>query len=266
MRIYEDLIASAARQRPPIPGRRASGPASRGGANQPPTADGLDASSILGLQRLAGNAAVSGLLTGSSRKDDEVGAPQPHFDVGSFSRDNLGRSFGAMPDKSATEVEEERDQAMEVGTFSALPRGLKIIAEASGVYESQEYPDGFKFTQTIETNAPLHGGDSPYVDPHPNDDTKPFYWTDEEQRQFPTTFKDHPSRNPPTGSAATYWQATLALMGVNESSKTMTGFDYITYGFVMDAAGNVKLSFPQSIDGENHRQTLKNEWSSWKIT
>jgi hypothetical protein len=55
-------------------------------------------------------------------------------------------------------------------------------------------------------------------------------------------------------------------MGVNESSRTMTGFDYITYGFVMDAAGNVKLSFPQSIDGENHRQTLKNEWSSWKIT
>jgi len=112
----------------------------------------------------------------------------------------------------------------------------------------------------------LHGADAPYVDPHPNDDMKPFYWTDVEQRMYPTTFKDHPSRNPPTGTAVTYWQATLALNGVDEASKSVTGFDYVTYGFLIDAAGNVKLNYPQQVDGENHRQTLKNEWSSWTFT
>ena len=95
---------------------------------------------------------------------------------------------------------------------------------------------------------------------------KPFYWTDVEQRMYPTTFKDHPWRNPPTGTAVTYWQATLALNGVDEASKSVTGFDYVTYGFLIDAAGNVKLNYPQQVDGENHRQTLKNEWSSWTFT
>jgi hypothetical protein len=278
MRIYEDQIARNARLRPPAAARQVDRAAEPARPNQPLSVQALDESAILDLQRFAGNAAVAGLLAdGASApapkvaRPDEVGAPQPRVALGGFGGFGPSQTFGAMsfgarPDKSPNETEQEQDQSFYVGTFAARNQGLKIIAEASGVFESTDYPDGFKFTQTIETNAPLHGATSPYVDPHPNDDTKPFYWTDAEQRTYPTTFRDHPSRNPPTGAAVTYWQATLALNGVNESSKTVTGFDFITYGFTMDAAGNVKLNFPANIDGTNHRQTLKNEWSGWTFT
>ena len=75
--------------------------------------------------------------------------------------------------------------------------------------------------------------------------------------------RDYPKRNPPTGSAMKYWQATLALNGIDEAGKTVTGFDYLTYGFIMDAAGNIKLNYPANVDGENHRQTLAEEFSGW---
>jgi hypothetical protein len=283
MRIHDEQIARNARLRPPVPASQAERAADNRRPNAPPNVQALDESAVLDLQRFAGNAAVTELLAdGAARsgppaaKDEEVGAPRPHFDLGGFAgfdpRRALGAAsfgtmpFGAMPDKSPTETEQEQDQSVDVGTFAAQARGLKIIAEASGVFESTDFPDGFKFTQTIETNAPLHGAVSPYVDPHPNDDTKPFYWTDAEQRKYPTTFRDHPSRNPPMSSAVTYWQATLALNGVDEANKTVTGFDYLTYGFIMDAAGNVKLNFPANVDGANHRQTLMNEWSGWTFS
>ena len=273
MRIYDDQFARNPRLRPasqaPL-GDRAMG---SGRASQPPSADALDPAAVMNLQRLAGNAAVTELLTadgaGTRRRIEARAAGRRAQAPARPRRLRVPRprgAYGALPDKSATEREEESDQNVEVGTFAARSQGLRIVAEANGAFESTDYPDGFKFTQTIDTNAPLHGADAPYVDPHPNDDMKPFYWTDVEQRMYPTTFKDHPSRNPPTGTAVTYWQATLALNGVDEASKTVTGFDYITYGFLIDAAGNVKLNFPQQIDGENHRQTLKNEWSSWTFT
>lgn len=264
MRIYDDQLARNPGRRPGS-GDRAPGLAR---PNAPVDSGPLDEATVLNLQRLAGNSAVTELLADGGKPKrtqptEEVGAPQPRLALGAFASDTLSRTFGAMPDKSATEKEEETDQHVDVGTFTPLNRGLKIVAEISGGFNSADFPDGLKFTQTIDTNAPLHGANAPYVDPHPNDDMKPFYWTDVEERMYPTTFKDHPSRNPPTGSQVTYWQATLALNGVDEAKKTVTGFDYITYGFIMDAAGNVKLSYPQNTDGENHRQALKNEWSSW---
>jgi len=264
MHAYDDLFARSPARRPPAGDRSPALARPNAPFGQGP----LDPATVLNLQRLAGNSAVTELLAGGDRgpvapRDEEVGAPQPRLSLGSFASDSLSRTFGAMPDKSATEREEESDQSVDVGTFVARQRGLKIVAEISGGFDSADYPDGFKFTQTIDTNAPLHGANAPYVDPHPNDDMKPFYWTDVEQRMYPTTFKDHPSRNPPSGTQVTYWQATLALNGVDEASKTVTGFDYLTYGFIMDAAGNVKLNYPQNTDGTNHRQTLQNEWSSW---
>jgi len=264
MHSYDDLFARNQGRRLPVGDR--SPALTR--PNEPLGGQPMDQATVLHLQRLAGNSAVTELLAGgdqgsASRKHEEVGAPQPRLSLGAFSPANLSRTFGAMPDKSATEREEESDQSVEVGTFVARQRGLKIVAETSGGFDSTDFPDGFKFTQTIDTNVPLHGANAPYVDPHPNDDMKPFYWTDVEQRMYPTTFKDHPTRNPPTGTQVTYWQATLALNGVDEASKTVTGFDYLTYGFIMDAAGNVKLNYPQNTDGTNHRQTLQNEWSSW---
>ena len=266
MRIYDDLPARIARTQKPAPDRRPTGP---GRPNQPPDVEALDESAILGLQRSAGNAAVAALLAGGrglepTGRTTEVGAPGPRIDLGGFSFERPVGMFAAVPDKSEAENEaEEQDQSIDVGTFTERRGGVRIVAEVSGGFDSTDYPDGFKFTQTIETNAPLRGATAPYVDPHPKDDEKPFYWTDAQQRRYPTTFKDHPWRYPPTGSAAKYWQATLALNGVDEATKTVTGFDYITYGFILDAAGNVRLNYPANVDGEDHRQTLAGAWSGW---
>ena len=269
MRIHDDQLARDSRLRRPAPARRddrAAGPAR---PNERPNVQALDETAILNLQRFAGNAAVTDLLSDGSAqparsaKKEEVGAPKPHLDLAAFGFGNAARTFGAFPDKTAEEKEGEFDQEVDVGTFAAADRGLRIVAEISGGFDSTDYPDGFKFTQVIDTNAPLHGATAPYVDPHPNDDTKPFYWTDAEQERYPTTFRDYPKRNPPTGTSVTYWQATLALNGVDDKTKKVTGFDYITYGFQMDAAGNITLSYPQSTDGENHRRALTTEFSGW---
>ena len=268
MQIFDELPARIARTQKPAP-RRDRRPAVPARPNQPPDLQTLDASAMLSLQRSAGNAAVTALLAsggGHARtaRKREVGAPQPRIDASAFPLDRSSLAFAAVADKSEVENEaEEQDQTIDVGTFAARTGGVRIAAEIGGGFDSTDFPDGLKFTQTIETNAPLRGATSPYVDPHPNDDTKPFYWTDAQQEKYPTTFKDHPWRHPPTGSAAKYWQATLALNGVDEGRKTVTGFDYITYGFILDAAGNVKLNYPASVDGEKHRQTLASESSGW---
>src|SRR5262245_5148337 len=250
MRTFDEQLLHAARAQRSAP-ERATEIASR--PNEPPTAATLDQSAVLNLQRLAGNAAVTSLVTGATGSAPstkaEVGAPRPRLDVGTFGLDR-SRAFGAFPDKTPEEKESgEFDQVAdvrsEIGTFSQTNRGVRIVAEVGGGFSSTEFPDGFKFTQVIETNKPLNGGISPYADPHPNDDEKPFYWTDPEQQRFPTTFRDHPKRNPPTGAEATYWRATLALNGVDEATKTVTGVDYVTYGFVMDPAGEIRLLYPQ---------------------
>jgi hypothetical protein len=270
MRIFDELPARIGRTQKPAP-RRDGPEASPARPNAAPHLRNLDQSTMLELQRTAGNAAVTSLLAGDrgatgerrAPRRQEVGAPKPRIDLGAFA---FGRPsmFAALADKSETENEaEEQDQTIDVGTFAERRGGVRIVAEVSGGFNSPDFPDGLKFTQTIETNAPLRGASSPYVDPHPKDDAKPFYWTDAQQQKYPTTFKDHPWRYPPTGSAAKFWQGTLALNGVDEASRTVTGLDYITYGFILDAAGNVKLNFPANVDGEHHRQTLAGEWTGW---
>jgi hypothetical protein len=271
MRSYDERLFGPR----PRPQAGARVDATQARSTEPPDAATLDASAVLNLQRLAGNAAVTSLFGGgagspATSRTQDVGAPQPRLDVGAFGIDRPS-TFGAFsraPDKSPEEKEGEFDQdgqdtKADVGTFSQTNRGVRIVAEINGGFSSGEFPDGLKFTQVIETNKPLNGASSPYTDPHPNEDEKPFYWTDSEQEQYPTTFKDHPKRNPPMGGEVTYWQATLALNGVNEETKTVTGIDYVTYGFMMDAAGGIRLIYPQRIDGEKHRQALTAEFSSW---
>ena len=269
MRIYDEQLARTARlQRPPA-SRRDDRAADPSRPNEPPSVQALDESAVLNLQRFAGNAAVAELLSSGAAgprqnaKADEVGAPKPHLDLGPSASIGRSRRSARSPTRAPRSARASSTRSSTSGRSPETNRGLRIVAEASGVTESEEFPDGFKFSQTIETNAPLNGGVSPYTDPHPNDDIKPFYWTDAEQERYPTTFKDHPKRNPPTGTEVTYWQATLALNGVNEETQMVTGFDYMTYGFTMDAAGNIRLNYPQSVDGEKHRGALITEFSGW---
>ena len=168
----------------------------------------------------------------------------------------------ATRDKSTGEYEEEQDQSSSVTTFAATAEGVHIEAEATGVYTSAEYPAGFKWTQTIDTNVPLGGATSPYVDPHPNDDTKPFYWTDAEHAAHPTTFIDFPKRRVPV-AGATNWDAILCLNGVNEATKTVIAFDSLTYGFSRDTTGTVTTRAPRSTGSATHQSILASEFPDW---
>jgi len=40
--------------------------------------------------------------------------------------------------------------------------------------------NNLQFIQMVSTSAPLNGTTTPYIDPRPNDDTYPFYWTSAE--------------------------------------------------------------------------------------
>jgi Domain of unknown function (DUF4157) len=199
--------------------------------------------------------------------------PIPRLSVGSFLWDAASPTeHSAVPskpmwrsDKSIYENNEIQDQNASLTSLTAHSGGVAIVVEAEGVYTSTEYPDGFKWTQTIDTNVPKGGTTSPYVDPRPNDDTKPFYYTDAEQVSLPTTFRDRPSRSiPATGT--THWNAILGLNGVNESTKTVKGFDYLTYGFSLDSTGKVTVNGPSSVGGSGHRSILASEFSAWTFT
>lgn len=171
-------------------------------------------------------------------------------------------TLGARPDKSLREESELQDQSANVATFGATASGVHMEVEAEGVYTSTEFPNGFKWTQTIDTNHPLGGTTSPYVDPRPNDDAKPFYWTDAEQTTYPTRFIDFPNR-PTPASGTTTWDATLCLNGVDETTKSVTAFDCLSYGFSVDSAGAVAQHGLVSSSGSAHRSTLKSEFPDW---
>ena len=199
--------------------------------------------------------------------------PIPNLSVGSFLRDSASTTeHSALPSKtmwrsgkSTYGNNETQDQNASLTSLAAHANGVAIVVEAEGLYTSTEYPDGFKWTQTIDTNVPKGGTTSPYVDPRPNDDTKPFYYTDAEQVSFPTTFRDRPSRSiPATGT--THWNAILGLNGVNESTNTVKGFDYLTYGFSLDSTGKVTINGPASVGGSGHRSILSSEFSAWTFT
>ncbi|RJX31905.1 MAG: hypothetical protein C4531_06850 [Desulfurivibrio sp.] len=194
----------------------------------------------------------------------------PRIRLTNFAADMAGgqmNSSGAfaprLPDKSTNETTGEQDQNASLTSFAAEARGVGIVVEITNGTSSADYPDGYRWTQTIDTNVPLGGTTSPYVDPRPNDDTKPFYWTDAEAAARPTTFIDHPSRNAPA-SGTTTWDAVLSLNGVNGT--TVTRLDSLSYGFSIDTAGAVSPHNPTSPGGGlvgTHQSTLRSEFPGW---
>ena len=85
-------------------------------------------------------------------------------------------------------------------------------------------PHVLRWIQFICTNSPRGGAGqcppeaSTYVDPHPNDDTLPFFYTEAEHRIFssakdapPLVFNDKPGRSFPASRATVDWRAHLYL-------------------------------------------------------
>ena len=108
-----------------------------------------------------------------------------------------------------------------------------------GVKIRASYNDGkpgtanARIVQTVRTNVPLGGAKSPYNDPQPPDDKKPFYYTDAELpgRQNidgeDLTFFDYPRRY--NNVDGTKWNVELSV--VVDQGKGYETVVSISYGF-----------------------------------
>lgn len=94
--------------------------------------------------------------------------------------------------------------------------------------------------QMVSTNAPLGGATSPYVDPAPNDDTLPFFWTlvEDSTKKNGTavtyTFSDGATRpypTPPKNSVS--WSGDLYLCSW-DGNKGVTIYDEVSWGWYIE--------------------------------
>lgn len=104
--------------------------------------------------------------------------------------------------------------------------------------------------QLVTTNLPLNGATSPYIDPYPNDDTLPYYWTLAEDANTATVsgscgnftqgaksattyhYYDCSSRLPTSGSADTTWSGEL-LLAAQTGANAVTVYGGITWGWTL---------------------------------
>ncbi|MCS7209097.1 MAG: PEP-CTERM sorting domain-containing protein [Fimbriimonadales bacterium] len=95
---------------------------------------------------------------------------------------------------------------------------------------------GLRWIQMIDTNFPLGGNTSPYIDPRPNDDNLPFYWTEQEHTANSGNdfirFSDVPARVCRNRPDFIRWRASLfiATWDLNTPG-TVTLHDGIEWGW-----------------------------------
>ncbi len=138
----------------------------------------------------------------------------------------------------------------------------------AGVEIEASYNDGktgtamnAQFQQTVTTNLPLNGATSPYNDPYPEDDNKPFYYTDAElpgqqgNGGNDLDFYDRPTRL--ASANGTTWEGELTL--ATDNGQGFTPVITITYGFEIKGGvstpNDIKVSPTESAF---QKQTLDN--------
>jgi len=132
-----------------------------------------------------------------------------------------------------------RQRWVPIGELDELQFNSYYNGDKYGLNISLGYIDGydgftdFNYVQTIRTNKPLGGANSPYNDPQPSDDDLPFYWTNAElpnytnKDGYDVKFYDNPKRQNENG---TWWNAELSVVGRNANGRYMPLYT-ISYGF-----------------------------------
>jgi RHS repeat-associated protein len=139
--------------------------------------------------------------------------------------------------------------------YEAASNGLNIRLGAFTANRIPRYPE-YRWVQFVTTNALKAKNtevDTPYNDPQPPDDAKPFFWTDAElpshQHLFnhDLIFEDSPRRDPRAHyfnniAGTIHWRAALDLVGVSpKGSISFVPIIHITYGFDVTQNGAVTL-------------------------
>jgi len=196
------------------------------------------------------------------------GPDAARIEVGAFSLRGPGPT-GQARDKSEAYSAQKQDQTASVDSFAVSGTGIDIDVKAAGLTSSTQFPDGFRWTQTVTTNdpgwtpvgSPLVTPPVTYVDPTPPDDAKPFYWTDPEEAAHVGEFVDHPHR-PANPGGTVQWNAILSLNGVKGTE--VTRVTSLAYGFSVDSAGKATKNDPTTPGSVgSHTKALKSAFPSW---
>jgi hypothetical protein len=189
----------------------------------------------------------------------------PHIDRSAIqierSPGNEAHNPARPADGSLEDLEDDQD-AVTPAVFERRPRGRGVHIRVPGGSPAgtPDFPDGIRWIQTIDTNAPLFGQSPPYVDFAPPPDDKPFYFNDAMESAQGGTFSDRPGRS----ANGVRWDATLSLVGVRRRS--LTRLDSLDYGFDIDAAGTLNLHQPRTAGVSDivvQGDTLRSEYPNW---
>jgi hypothetical protein len=114
-----------------------------------------------------------------------------------------------------------------------------------------------------------NGRDEAYVDPFPNDDTKPYFWTDSEEASSPNTFTDPPkllrSRATTEGKAITNKFETACMCLQAGKNDRVIGAVNWGYTFTTDLAKD-KLIGPSTTSGVSSfwKKTVAKDFGAYK--
>lgn len=106
-------------------------------------------------------------------------------------------------------------------------------------------PPNLRWIQMITTTAPITNTlNGPYIDPYPDDDNRPFYYTEAEAAKYGLSFYDFCRRYHPPNSKV-QWSAVLHLSSWNgQTPGSVTVHDGIRWGFRASCATNVAQKKP----------------------
>jgi RHS repeat-associated protein len=149
-------------------------------------------------------------------------------------------------------------------TSTATSGGLNIQVNYNGIEPSSD----IDFMQTVTTNLPAKGASSPYNDPQPADDNKPFYYTDSEKTSYSDKlgkdliFIDSPVR--PNSKEGTTWSGELSVTkksdGVHSIAETLNyGFEIKNGKSILSPIIVQPASDFQKKTLENYNKTLKKD-------
>lgn len=191
-------------------------------------------------------------------------ASTPRIQVETFGRGSVaseGTQSLSLRDGSPDDLEEmsdDQDAFIDVFERGKSGRGVHIRVSGGNPTGTADFPDGLRWAQTIDTNAPLGGQTPPYVDEALRQhDDKPFYFDDAHEN---ATFSDNPSRK----ANGIWWDAVLSLVGVK--GNVVTRLDSIKYGFEIDPSATLSLHQPRALGAAGtvvHGDTLRSQFPNW---
>lgn len=180
----------------------------------------------------------------------------------SFNTSAFNNSYGGQFSGYAIKTRSSASDRITVNTYDAGSSGLSssglpiVGGKISATYQNDSTPtETPNFVQFINSNRPFSGATStPYIDPVPNDDNLPFYWTETERPRFQSgnnlTFSDYSRRTTddlfgttPALDSIT-WQANLYYVQW-DGNKEVTVEGGISWGWETKSAtkGSTVASF-----------------------